>query len=431
MLTEHLGITKEGRLSFCGFDTALLAGKYGTPLMLYDENMIRGRMRLYRDTLKAYFGEGSMPLLASKALSCKEIYRIAAEEGIGTDLVSPGELYTAHSAGFPLSRAFFHGNNKTPADIAFALDCGIGYFITDNMTELSEIDRQAEQRGITQKLLLRLTPGIDPHTHAKISTGRVDSKFGAAIETGQAEELLRAALSCRHVSVRGVHCHIGSQIFETSPFIDAALVMLRFLAKMKEKLGFTAEYLNLGGGFGVRYTEEDPEIDYRENLKAISDALKEYAAKMGMALPLLLMEPGRSMVADAGITLYTAGNVKEIPGFRTYVSIDGGMSDNPRYSLYGSRYTILNATHADREPDLTATIAGRLCESGDLIGEGIRIARPVPGDLVAVLVTGAYHYAMASNYNRIPRPAVVFLKDGTDRVVIRRETCADLCRLDN
>lgn len=430
MLTDNLGLTPEGRLSFCGFDTARLAEKYGTPLMLYDENLIRERMRLYRDTLSGLFGAGSMPLLASKALSCKEIYRIAAEEGICTDLVSPGELYTARSASFPMERAFFHGNNKTPADIAFALDSGIGYFITDNLTELREIDRQAEERGITQKLLLRLTPGIDPHTHAKISTGKVDSKFGAAIETGQAEELLRAALSCRHVSVQGVHCHIGSQIFETEPFIDAALVMLRFLAKMKDKLGFTAKYLNLGGGFGVRYTEDDPVIDYRENLRQISEALHGYAAKMGMKLPLILTEPGRSIVADAGITLYTAGSVKEIPGFRTYVSIDGGMSDNPRYSLYGSRYTILNATHADREPDLTATIAGRLCESGDLIGEGIRLTRPVPGDLIAVLVTGAYHYAMASNYNRIPRPAVVFLKDGTDRTVIRRESYADLCHLD-
>ncbi len=430
MLTERLSVNGDGHLTFCGQDTVLLAAKYGTPLMLYDEELIRTRMRTYRDALSSLFGEGSMPLLASKAFCCREIYRIAAAEGIGTDLVSPGELYTAQTAGFPMDRAYFHGNNKTPADIALAMDAGLGTFVTDNLTELNEIEKQAAARGITQKLLLRLTPGIDPHTHAKISTGKVDSKFGAAIETGQAEELLRAALACPHVDVRGVHCHVGSQIFEFTPFADAARIMLRFLAEMKDKLGFTAEYLNLGGGFGVRYTEKDPQIDYTKNLTLLSDELHACASSLGLTLPKILTEPGRSIVADAGITLYTVGSVKEIPGFRTYVSVDGGMSDNPRYTLYGAEYTVVDASHADRAPDLTATVAGRLCESGDLIGEGLRLARPVPGDLLAVLVTGAYHYAMASNYNRVARPPIVFLRDGSDRLVVRRETWEDLCRLD-
>jgi len=353
-----------------------------------------------------------------------------AEEGIGTDIVSSGELFTAVSAGFPMERAFFHGNNKTDFDIEYAIQNRIGYFIVDSMEELSLIDEYAEKSGIRQKILLRLTPGIDPHTHQKISTGGVDSKFGSAIETGLAEKITKAALSKWNVELCGFHCHIGSQIFEIEPYITAADIMLGFLADMKEKYGFSAKILNLGGGFGVRYIESDPEISITANIDAIGAHVRALCKKLGLRLPIIYMEPGRSIVADAGMTLYTVGSVKEIEGFKNYVSIDGGMTDNPRYTLYQSAYTILLANRADESADFSCTVGGRCCESGDLIQENVLLPKPHRGDVLAVLVTGAYNYSMASNYNRVTRPPVVVLRDGEEKLAVRRERFEDLVACD-
>ena len=430
MLHSNLSINKEGHLCFAGLDTVELAKKHGTPLFLIDENRIRQNARTYIDAMRKYFGGDSGPLLASKALCFSEIYRIAASEGMRTDIVSPGELYTAHNAGFPMERAFFHGNNKTDADIAYAIECGIGYFIVDNREELEEINRVAAKGGIKQKILLRLSPGIDPHTHAKISTGKVDSKFGSAIETGQADEMVKYALLLENVDLKGYHCHIGSQIFDCDPFCDAADIMLAYVAHVKEAFGFEADTLNLGGGFGVRYVETDPYVDYEENIKAIAAHVDAKCAELKINKPTILMEPGRSMVADAGMTLYTVGTVKTITGYKTYVSIDGGMTDNPRYALYQSQYTFEIANKVNEEKLLSCTIAGRCCESGDLLGEDVKLQKAERGDILATLVTGAYNYAMSSNYNKIPRPPIVMIKDGADRIAVKRETYADLARLD-
>ena len=427
----HSNVTVEnGHLFFAGMDTVELAKKYGTPLMLIDENKIRERCREYLNALKENFGGNSMPLFASKSLSFKEIYRIIDSENIGCDIVSPGELYTAHSAGFPMDKAFFHGNNKTDGDISLAMDLGLGYFVVDGMEELESVNFEAKKRGITQKILLRLTPGIDPHTHKKISTGGVDSKFGSAIATCDAEKITAAALSKKNIQLDGFHCHVGSQIFDIEPFTLAADIMFDFAAKMRDKYGFTAKKINIGGGFGVRYVEYDPVISISRNISEIAQHIKSKCAELSLEMPDILMEPGRSIVADAGMTIYTVGSVKEIEGFRNYVSIDGGMTDNPRYTLYQSEYTFVTANKADNEADFECTIGGRCCESGDLLGEGVKIARPKRGDNLAVLVTGAYNYAMSSNYNRVTKPPVVIIKDGVDRIGVRRQTFEDLTSLD-
>ena len=430
MLHPNLSVNETGHLCFAGADTVELAKKHGTALYLIDEDRVRHNARVYINAMKKYFPEGSGPLFASKSLCFTEIYRIIASEGMRTDIVSPGELYTAKRAGFPLENAFFHGNNKTDADIEFAISEGIGYFVADNAEEIDSIDRIAGEKGVKQKILLRLSPGIDPHTHAKISTGSVDSKFGSAIETGQAEELSAYILSKKNIALDGFHCHIGSQIFDCQPFCDAADIMLDFIARVKASLGYEAKVLNLGGGFGVRYVDSDPHIDYEANIREISLHIRAKVESLGVKAPIILMEPGRSIVADAGMTLYTVGSVKNITGYKSYVSVDGGMPDNPRYALYQSAYTAVVANKADEEPDFECTVAGRCCESGDLLAENIKIQKPCRGDILAVLVTGAYNYSMASNYNKIPRPPVVILKGGVDRVAVRRETYADLASLD-
>ena len=428
LLHSNLSVSGDN-LIFAGYDTVELAKKYGTPLMLLDENRIRSTMRTYKNAMERYFGEKSKPLYASKALSFTAMYQIAKEEEIYTDIVSVGELYTAVKAGFNCANAFFHGNSKSDRDIAYAIEKGIGYFIVDTYDELYAINEIAREHGIKQKILLRITPGIDPHTHKAISTGSVDSKFGTAIETGQAYEITSVALGLENIDLRGFHCHIGSQIFDIEPFCQAADIMISFIGEIREKTGYVAEFLNLGGGFGVRYVESDPVISYEENIKQIAEHIDTYCDKNNLPHPVILMEPGRSIVADSGITLYTVGSVKEITGYKNYVAIDGGMSDNPRYALYGSQYTVLSANNMSKKSDYVCTIAGRLCESGDLIQENVTIPRVRRGDLIAVLVTGAYNYSMASNYNRLPRPEVVLLGD-TDRVVIRRESIEDVSRLD-
>lgn len=426
MICDNLSINEKGNLCFAGHDTTVLADKYGTPAYIMDERKIREKCRIYKNAMAEYFGTESMPLFASKSLCFKRIYEIMSEENTGIDVVSSGELYTALQAGFDVKKAYFHGNNKTDWDIKFAMDNGIGYFVCDNADELEAINREAGKHGIKQKILLRLTPGIDPHTHAKISTGNVDSKFGAAIETGQANELCELALSKENIDLQGFHCHIGSQIFDYEPFCDAAVIMIKFIAQMKNELGYEAKTLNLGGGMGVKYVESDPEIDYVENIKGIAELIKNECKKNGVSMPVILMEPGRSIVADAGITLYTVGGRKEITGFKNYVSVDGGMPDNPRYALYQSDYTVMIANKANKLKDYECTVAGRCCESGDLIQEGVKIPKPERGDIIAVLTTGAYNYAMSSNYNAICKPPVIMLDGEKEYTAVRRETFEDM-----
>ena len=432
MICKNLSVNEKGRLCLAGRDTVELAEKYGTPLYLYDEDRIRERCRTYQGAMREAFGENASALYASKAASFRAIYRIMHEEGMGVDVVSSGEVYTALSAEFPLEKAYFHSNNKTDADIAFAIEHGIGYFVVDNREELDAIQREAGARGIRQKVLLRLTPGIDPHTYAAVATGLVDSKFGSAIETGQAEQITAYALGLSAVELSGFHCHVGSQVFDSDVFLRAASIMLDFAAKIKGKYGYELQELDLGGGYGVRYLASDPELDIAENIHLVGRAVRAQCESLGLALPAVRMEPGRSIVADAGMTLYTVGTVKRIPGYKNYVSVDGGMTDNPRYALYGSAYTVLLANRAnDAGETFRATVAGRCCESGDILQENVELPADVGrGETLAVLTTGAYNYSMASNYNRIPRPPVVMLRGGEDRLAVRRESFEDVCRND-
>ena len=430
MICNNISINQKGHLTFAGYDTTDLAQKYGTPLYLMDEDKIREHIREYKTAFEKYFPQGSMPEFASKSFSCKQIYRIMAEEQMNIDVVSCGEIYTAASVGFPMERSFFHGNNKSDGDIRFAIENKVGFFVADSMDEIYAISRIAKQNGITQKILLRVTPGIDTHTHQKISTGNVDSKFGIAISTGQAIEAVKEILKTENISLCGFHCHIGSQIFESEPFITASSVMLEFIKQVKDELDYTAEMLNLGGGFGVRYLESQPEISYTEKIREVATALKEQCAALGIKIPKIAMEPGRSIVADAGMTLYTVGSVKEITGYKNYVSVDGGMTDNPRYTLYEAPYTVMLASRANDKADFVATVAGRCCESGDIIQENVNLPKPKRNDILAVLTTGAYNYSMASNYNRVPRPPVVMLNKNGDYVAIKRETFEDICSLD-
>jgi len=430
ILHSHFDVNEKGHLTIGGMDTVALAEEFGTPAYILDENVIRNNCRTYLRAATESFGTDALPLYASKALCFTEIYRIAAEEGMGVDCVSGGELYTAKKAGFPADKIYFHGNNKTDRDIKDAIEMGVGTFVVDNLDELDALSKEAASRGITQRILLRITPGIDPHTHKAVVTGNVDSKFGSAIVTGQAMEIVKKAIAADGIDLAGIHCHIGSQIFDIEPFADAADIMANFMATVKKECGYELRELNLGGGLGVAYTEYDQRIDYAASIKEISKIVTGICKKHGITMPRVILEPGRSLVAAAGITLYTVGSVKQIPGFKNYISVDGGMPDNPRYALYQSQYTAIIANKATAPRDFKATIAGRCCESGDLIGENMSIQKAERGDILAVLVTGAYNYSMASNYNRIPRPPVIMVKDGKARVAVRRETYEDIVRND-
>ena len=396
LLYPHLSVNQAGHLAIGGADTLELAQTYGTPLYVMDEDAVRRMCRIYRQAAAEAFGQDALPLYASKALCCAHMYRIAAEEGMGVDCVSGGELYTARRAGFPASRIYFHGNNKTDRDIRDALEMGVGTFVADNREELDALERLAADAGRVQSILLRITPGIDPHTHKAISTGRVDSKFGSAIETGQALDITRYALGLPHIALRGFHCHIGSQIFDRYPFVDAARIMIDFMASVRKATGFIAHELNLGGGLGVPYTEYDRTVDYAAVIRDMGDEMRAICRERDFPLPHVILEPGRSLVAAAGITLYTVGSVNR----------------------------------PDAEQSWRVTLAGRCCESGDLIGENLPLQPTARGDILAVLTTGAYNYSMASNYNRLPRPALVMIRDGEPFVAVRRETYEDVVRND-
>ena len=432
MICDNLSVNEKGHLCLGGADVCDLAAKHGTPLYLMDENKIREKCRIYVNAMREAFGEDALPLYASKAASFKQIYRIIMSEGMGTDLVSSGELYTAKSVGFPLEKAYFHSNNKTDADIDYAIDVGVGYFVVDNVEELDSINNIAKSKGVRQKILLRLTPGIDPHTYAAVATGKVDSKFGSAIETGQAEQIAKYASELENIELCGFHCHVGSQVFDSDVFLHASDIMLDFIALMQKKYGFVTQELDLGGGYGVPYLEGDPTIDIAANIRLVASHMKAHCESLGISLPSVRMEPGRSIVADSGMTVYTAGTVKRIPGYKNYVSVDGGMADNPRYALYRSPYTVCLANRMNSTaPTFNCTVAGRCCESGDLIQENVTLpADIVRGDIIAVLTTGAYNYSMSSNYNRLQKPPVVMIRDGSDYLAVKRETLADICKND-
>lgn len=430
MICNNITI-QDGTLYFAGQNTVELAKTYGTPLYLMDEDKIREKCRIYKQAMEKHFGPGSSPLYASKANCFKRIYEIMKEEGMGIDVVSSGEIFTALKAGYDLSLAYFHSNNKTDEDIAFAIEHGIGYFVADNVEEVKAVEAEAAKKGICQKLLLRLTPGIDPHTYEAVATGKVDSKFGSAIETGQAEEIVAYTLKQPHIELVGFHCHVGSQVFAEDIFERAAAVMLEFIAEMRDKFGFTASMLDLGGGYGVRYIDSDPYLDIEVKIGEVAASIKETCKRLNLDMPEIHMEPGRSIVADAGMTLYTVGTVKKIPGYKNYVSIDGGMTDNPRFALYGSNYTCFVANKMNEAFDFCCSIVGRCCESGDIIQENVMVPSSVGrNDIVAVCTTGAYNYTMASNYNRVTRPPIVMLKEGQSYIAVKRESFEDLCRND-
>ena len=432
MLCSNIGINESGHLTFAGEDTVRLAAHYKTPLYLMDEDRIRENCRIYKTAMERAFGAGSYPLYASKAASFKRMYTIMQEEKMAIDIVSAGEIATAKRAGFSMERAFFHGNNKTDADISYAMAANVGYFVADHEEELEIISREAKSRGIRQKVLLRLTPGIDPHTYEAVATGKVDSKFGVAIETGQAEHFVQHALSLPNLRLMGYHCHVGSQVFDEdgSVYHNAAKIMMTFAAEMKKKYGAELQVLDLGGGYGVRYTDADPQVNIPENIEQLAGTIKALCEELSLPMPAVLLEPGRSIVADAGMTLYTAGSTKSIPGYKNYVPVDGGMTDNPRYALYGSKYTVYLANRANEEANFRCDVVGRCCESGDIIQPNVLLPEPKRGDLIAVCTTGAYNYSMASNYNRIPRPPVVMLSGGKPTLAVRRETVDDLTALD-
>lgn len=430
MLTPNLTVNEQGHLCVGGADCVQLAQQYQTPLYVMDEAVIRESCRSYHRVMEeAYHGNG-MICYASKAFSCKEIYRIVREEGLGTDVVSGGELYTALQAGMPAEKIVFHGNSKTYAELEYAVREDVGRIVADHLTELAMLNEIAAVQGKTVSVMLRVKPGIDAHTHDFVQTGKIDSKFGFALETGEALEAVKACGTYSNLKLLGLHCHIGSQIFDTAPFAEAGRVMVRFMQRIRADLGIVLPELNLGGGPGIKYVQNDDPRPFGEIVNDIIWAVRETCAALDYPQPYLLFEPGRSIVGASGLTLYRVAAVKTIPNVRTYVLVDGGMCDNPRYALYQSQYEALCANHAAAPKDAVVTIGGKCCESGDLIGEHMPLQTVVAGDILAVLATGAYNYSMSSNYNRNPRPAVVMIRDGEAREIIRRESYEDIVRND-
>lgn len=430
---ETLKINTQGHLEIGGADAVNLAKSFGTPLYVMDENYIRAMCRIYRDTIEKEYGGNGLVLYASKAFSCLAIYRIANSEGIGCDIVSGGELYTALHAGFPAEKMVLHGNNKLLDELTLALDHKIGLIVVDSYDELDTIDALAAERGRVQDVLIRVNPGVEAHTHRFIQTAKTDSKFGFSVSDGTAEKISTYALQKKNIRLKGYHCHIGSQIFEKKSFTTAVDKMVDFMKAMRDKLGFEAGVLNLGGGYGIWYTDEDAKVScegYADYLKAILARLKERADECGLKRPYILIEPGRSIVGEAGITLYTIGAIKDIPGVKKYVAVDGGMFDNPRYALYQAKYTAVLANRANEKPTEIVSIAGKCCESGDIVCADVALPAAKRGDILAVLSTGAYNYSMASNYNRNLIPPVVLVQDGKAEYIVKPQSYEDLIRND-
>ncbi|MEC0124276.1 diaminopimelate decarboxylase [Paenibacillus pabuli] len=422
-------INAQGHLEIGGVDTTDLKEQFGTPLYVVDEQLVRERCREYMEAFRAS-GLGFQVAYASKAFCVMAMCALAAEEGLSLDVVSDGELFTALQAGFPAERIHFHGNNKTLEEIEMALDAEIGCFVVDNFNELHLLQAVAADKNRKVNILLRVTPGVEAHTHEYISTGQTDSKFGFDIGNGTAFDAIELASKQSNLVLLGVHSHIGSQIFEVEGFQMAIQRVAEFAADVYERLNVAFKVVNLGGGFGIRYIDGDTPLEVAQYVKAITDAVKNHFAQIGYAVPEIWVEPGRSIVGEAGTTLYTVGTSKDIPGVRKYVAVDGGMTDNPRPALYESKYEAVLANRANEAAQETVSVAGKCCESGDMLIWDLDLPKVQSGDLLAVACTGAYNYSMASNYNRIRRPAVVFVKDGQGDVVVRRETYQDIIQND-
>lgn len=430
MIANCLNVNEQGHLVISGCDTIDLAKKYGTPLYVMSEEQIRDVCRRYVSSFEKNYQGNGKPIYASKAFSCKEIYRIVTNEGLDVEVVSGGELYTALHAGVSPDKIHFQGNNKSVGELSLAIENEVGDIVVDNLSELRKIQRISEENNAVTRISLRVKPGIDAHTHEFIKTGQIDSKFGLNLADGEVMEAAKLAAALPNVRLKGIHCHIGSQILEKEPFVHAAEVMLNAYAELQAETGAGLEFLNLGGGFGIKYTEADQTVPYEDYMKDVSAVIHSGCERLGIPTPFIYIEPGRSIVGESGITLYTVGTIREIPGVRNYVAVDGGMFDNPRYALYQADYTCLLANKADQPAGYLATIAGKCCESGDLIQEHTPIQQPEEGDILAVLATGAYNYSMSSNYNRNLKPACVMVSKGESRIVIKAETYEDLIRND-
>lgn len=424
-----IGVNQAGNLEIGGVDAIELANQYGTPLYVYDIALIRERARGFKREFEKQ-GVKAQVAYASKAFSTIAMTQLAAEEGLSLDVVSGGELYTARAAGFPVEKIHFHGNNKSREELEMAIGLGIGCIVVDNFHELALLQDVCNKNQAKANILLRVTPGIEAHTHDYILTGQEDSKFGFDLQNGQAELALKTALEDSSLEVLGVHCHIGSQIFETTGFILAAKKIVEKLANWENAYSFKTRVLNLGGGFGIRYTDEDRPLPPSAYVSEIITEVKSLAASHSMEMPEIWIEPGRSLVGDAGITLYKTGSTKEVPGVRKYLAVDGGMSDNIRPALYQAKYEAVLASRPLAEPKETVSIAGKCCESGDMLIWDLPLPESDKEEILAVFCTGAYGYSMANNYNRLPRPAVVFVENGQTSLVVKRETYEDLLQHD-
>ncbi|TXK83512.1 diaminopimelate decarboxylase [Paenibacillus sp. N3.4] len=414
-------INDQGHLEIGGVDATQLVAEYGTPLYVFDEALVRQRCSEFVQAFKASELKFQVAY-ASKAFCVMAMCRIVDEEGMSLDVVSDGELYTALQAGFPAERIHFHGNNKTIDEIEMAIDAKIGCFVVDNFIELQMLNAIAAEKNQKVKILLRITPGVEAHTHEYISTGQTDSKFGFDLGNGSALRAIQEASQLANLEILGVHSHIGSQIFEVEGFRMAAEKVAGFAVQVRKETNVTFQVINLGGGFGIRYAEGDTPLPVSVYVKAITDAIKDNFGSNDYPLPEIWVEPGRSIVGDAGTTLYSVGTTKDIPGVRKYVAVDGGMTDNPRPALYDSKYEALLANRATEQAEEIVSIAGKCCESGDMLIWDLNLPKVNAGDVLAVSCTGAYNYAMASNYNRIRRPGVVFVKDGQSDLVVKRES---------
>ncbi|MDI3327438.1 MAG: diaminopimelate decarboxylase [Alicyclobacillaceae bacterium] len=422
-------INERGHLEIGGCDVVDLVARFGTPLYVYDEELLREACREFHAAFRKT-GLSYQVAYASKAFCTKAMCRLIEEEGLNLDVVSAGELHTAVAAGFPPERIHLHGNNKTPDELAYALEVGIGGFVVDNFYELDVLGRLAFEAGRTAEVLLRLTPGVEAHTHEFIQTGQQDTKFGFDLASGQAEEAARRVLKTASLRWIGIHCHIGSQIFDTDGFVAAVDRMMGFYARAVKEWEVPLRVLNMGGGFGIRYVEGDDPLPVEVYIRAIADRVREAARRFRIPEPEVWVEPGRRIAGPAGTTLYTVGSRKDIPGVRSYIAVDGGMADNPRPIIYQAKYEAMVANRALEPASEMVSVAGKYCESGDMLIWDVRLPKAEPGDILAVFATGAYTYSMASNYNRVPRPAVVFVRDGQADLVVRRETLDDLVRHD-
>ncbi|PYZ94441.1 diaminopimelate decarboxylase [Salipaludibacillus keqinensis] len=420
-------INNEGHLTIGGVDTVTLANEYGTPLYVYDVKDIRNKAREFQQAFE-YHQVNYQVAYAGKAFSCIAMIELADELGLSLDVCSGGELFTALQAGFPVERIHFHGNNKTPDEIEMAVKENIGCIVVDNFTELSWLMNMTESMNTDMDVLIRITPGVEAHTHDYISTGQEDSKFGFDLNSGQAKKAITMILTHTHLNLKGVHSHIGSQIFKAEGFEEAVKAIYQSLAQWKQELDYYPEVLNLGGGFGIRYGVNDHPLPLHEYIDKMVLAAKAESAKLNMPVPEIWIEPGRALVGEAGTTLYRIGSRKDIPDLRTYISVDGGMTDNIRPALYQAEYEAIIANKADHKKTEVVSIAGKCCESGDMLIWDLSLPPALQGDFLAVSSTGAYGYSMANNYNRILRPAVVFVEDGEHTCVIDRESFQDLTR---